>query len=58
MDLNLSLCECGAGPNLMKTLHTTKNPRRKFLCCPNRTKVVINLFCMFTYYVTTSYYGK
>ena len=58
MDLNFPLCECSVGSIVMKTSHTAKNIGSKFFCCPNGTKVVTNLFCMFTYYITTSDYGN
>ena len=44
MDLNLPICDCGAGPVVLKTSHTTNNPQRKFLHYPNAKKVVTNFY--------------
>ena len=46
------MCDCGAGPALMKTSRTDNNPGRKFYCCPNEQKVLTNfLQCLFFYVI-------
>ena len=57
MDLNLPMCECGAGHVVLKTSHTTNNPEHKFLCCPNGKKVITNFCAMFMFFVSTSCCG-
>ena len=48
MDMTtLPMCRCGSGPVAVKTSRTENNPGHKFLCCPNKKKVVTNLLYVY-----------
>lgn len=37
--INVPMCQCGVGPCVLKTSHTTSNHGHQFWGCPNRKKV-------------------